>query len=257
MTPLPTDPIDPREAGFTRRIRDLSEHAIVPIDAAAIARTVAEANPRRRFGWLRGASASGGRLGWIVVAGLLAVAAIGGLALGSGGRQSAVVSPSATPSTAATTSSTAPAIVATPVPTSQPILACTPSDITARVIDWTGAAGQRVASLEATNTGAVACLFPTVTRPQLVDGTGAILIDGTTTTGGTRIKVDPGARLTTMAEDGNYCGPTPVAPITVAFLLSGGQRVIAAPVSPTDTTGLAPCMGSGSPADITMHAWRP
>jgi hypothetical protein len=253
MTPLPTDPIDPAEARLAGLVREHADRAIVPIDAMAIAHAAAAGRSRHRLGWF-GAAPALGRLGWIVVAGLLAVVAIGGLALSSGGRQSAVVGPTATSGTA---SATLPAVVATPAPTSQAILACTPREITARVIDWTGAAGQRVASLEATNTGTVACLFPTVTRPQLVDGTGAVLIDGTAASGGTHVKLAAGARLTTMAEDGNYCGPTPVAPITVAFLLDGGQQVVAAPVSPTDTTGLAPCMGSGSPADITMHAWRP
>jgi len=60
-----------------------------------------------------------------------------------------------------------------------------------------------------------------------------------------------------MAQDGNYCGPTPVPPITVAIVLPSGGRIVAAPVSQTDTMGLAPCNGAGSPAYIEMQAWQP
>ncbi|MHB8959417.1 MAG: hypothetical protein ACYDAN_07300 [Candidatus Limnocylindrales bacterium] len=268
MTPFPADPIDPREATAARRVRELSERAVVPIDALAIARAAAGGPERRRFGWMRAATASVGGLGWVLVAGLLALAAVGGVALSGGDRAvtpitwgtqppalSTPVPATAHAATTAPVATTAPA--ATSVPTAQPVLACAPGAISARVTGWTGAAGQRIASLAVTNTGSAPCLFPSVTRPQLVDGTGSILIDGTWARGGTTLRLAAGARLTTTAEDGNYCGPTPAAPVTVAIVLGAGARVVAAPVSPTDTFGLPPCMGSGSAAYVTMHAWQP
>src|SRR5439155_17049317 len=160
--------------------------------------------------------------------------------------------PTAPPTTAPSTAVTVP----TPTPTAQVALACTAAEISVRAIDWTGAAGSRIASLKVTNAGGAPCLFPTITRPQLVDGRASILINGTTPTSASTVTLGVGASLTTMAADSNYCGPTPVAPVTVAIVLADGSRVVAAPVSPTDTFGLAPCMGSGSPAGITIRPWR-
>ena len=55
------------------------------------------------------------------------------------------------------------------------------------------------------------------------------------------------------------CGPAPAAPVTVAFVLAGGiGRVVALPVSATDTFGVPPCLGApGSAGNIEMHPWAP
>jgi hypothetical protein len=265
MTHLPTDPTDPYEARLAGRVREHSNAAIVPIDATAIAHAAALTRPRRRFGRVAAATSTFGRLGWIAAAALIAVAAIGGFSLGSGGHPPAPATlvpasgttpaPTAVP-TAVPTPAPAIAATATPAPTARPIVACTPADLSARVLDWTGAAGQRIADLKITNTSTVACRFPSVTKPELVDGSGAVLIEGTKAAGGSRLLLAKGASLTTMAEDGNYCGPDPLAPVSVAIVLDGGARVIAAPLSASDTIGLAPCLGSGSPAYITIQTWH-
>lgn len=261
MTRLPTDPIDPYEARLAGVVRGHADQAVVPIDATAIAHAAALTRPRRRFGRLADATSTFGRLGWIAAAALIAVAAIGGFSLGGGGHPpalaTAVPTSGATPApTAVPTPAPAIAATATPAPTARPIVACTPADVAARVVDWTGAAGARIADLKITNTSAVACRFPSVTKPELVDGNGAVLISGTKAAGGSSLLLAKGASLTTMAEDGNYCGPDPAPPVSVAIVLDSGARVIAAALSPTDTIGLAPCMGSGSPAYITILTWH-
>jgi Protein of unknown function (DUF4232) len=261
MTHLPTDPIDPDEARLAARVRSLGDRAVRPIDAAAIAHAVAVEHPRRRFGRVLGATTAMGRLGWIAAATLLAVAAIGGAGLsGAGGKapsvSTAVATPTLVPTPIATVAPTT-APVVTPAPTVAPLAACAPGNLAMRVLSWTGAAGQRDASLRLTNTGSTACTFRSVTKPELVDGTGKVLIAGASAAGGTALTVRAGASLSSMAQDGNYCGPAPVAPITVAIVLPGGERVVAAPVSPTDTMGLPPCMGSAGAAYIQMHAWQP
>jgi hypothetical protein len=257
MTPAPTDPIDPYEARLAGRVRQHADQAIVPIDAMAIAHAAAIERPRRRFGRLVGATTAFGRLGLLAGAGLLAIAAFGGLSLSGGGGTPSVPIAVATPtSVASIVPTTSPVAVATPAPTARPIVACAPADLTARVLSWDGAAGQRTASLRLTNTSSTSCTFPSITQPQLVDGAGKVLIDGAKVATSKALTLPAGASLTSMAQDGNYCGPTPVAPITVAIVLPGGGRVAAAPVSQTDTFGLAPCMGSGSPAYIQMQAWR-
>ena len=58
-----------------------------------------------------------------------------------------------------------------------------------------------------------------------------------------------------MVDADDYCGPMPAAPVSVAFVLGGGGRIVATPYSPTDAT-VPPCLSSpGSAGTITMHPW--
>ena len=69
------------------------------------------------------------------------------------------------------------------------------------------------------------------------------------------LTIDAGALVTTLVQDGNYCGPTPVVPVTVAFVLDDGGRVVASPFSPTDGT-VPPCLGpADSAGTIEMQPW--
>ena len=87
-----------------------------------------------------------------------------------------------------------------------------------------------------------------------MDGAGSVLIDGPNPTAKTLITVAPGDVVTTQVSDSNYCGPAPSPPVSVAFVLGGGGRVVATPFSPTDAT-VPPCNGPGSAASISMHPW--
>lgn len=260
MTHLPTDPVDPYEAGLAGRVHDHTNQALKPFDAMAIAHAVAVEHPRRRFGRLFGATTAAGRLGWIAAVAVLAVATIG-LSLGAGGKGPgpvaiATASPTAVPTSAQIPAPTAAPTAAatgaqTPVPT--PIRTCTPGDLRIRVVSWQGAAGQRIASLTLTNIVAT-CNFPTVTKPQLVDGKLSVLIDGSRAAVPKSLTLQGGDSLTSMAQAGNYCGPNPVGFVTVAIVWEGGRKM-AAPVSVTDVSGLPPCNGAGSPAYIEMQPW--
>ena len=98
----------------------------------------------------------------------------------------------------------------TPSPTATPgPLDCTLDDFVARITRWEGAAGHRIADVEVTNAGAGPCILPTLARPQLVDGSGGVLIDGTSTSGSS-LTLKPGGTATTLVDAANYCGPTPV-----------------------------------------------
>lgn len=266
MTHRPTDPIDPYEARLAGRVHDHADQALAPFDAVAIAHTVAVEHPRRRFGRLFGASTAVGRLGWIAAAGLLAAGAIG-YSLGAGGRGTgpvaiATASPTAIPTAIATPGPTAaptvaPTAAATPVPTVRPILACSASDLSLRVVSWSGAAGQRIATLKLTNVSAFACTVPSLTRPTLLDGNDQVLLQGTAPGASKHLTLAPGKSFGSMAQDSNYCGPTPVAPVTVGIVLANGQGVRGTPLTPTDTTGVPPCNGAGNPGYIEMQAWAP
>ena len=268
MTHRPTDPIDPYEARLAGRVHDHADQALAPFDAVAIAHAAAVEHPRRRFGRLFGASTTVGRLGWIAAAGLLAAATIGySLGAGENGPSGpvavATASPTASPTDVPTPSPTAeatpaPAPIPTPIrtPAPTPIRACTPGDLSGRVVSWQGAAGQRVASLILTNIDADPCTFPTITKPQLVDGNFTVLIDGTKAGTAKTLTLQAGKSVTSMAQTGNYCGPNPVQFVTVAIVWESGRKMLA-PVSDTDMTGLPPCNGAGSPAYIEMQAWVP
>ena len=199
-------------------------------------------------------------------AAVVAVVAIAGGAYWLGGRGNVSPiggdsSPSAEATLTAEASPTAspgvtegPTDAPTPVPT---IGFCTQADIALRIHDWQGAAGHRIATLDLRNIGGASCTWPVLDQPQLVDGSGAILINGAAAAPGEVLTLAPGDRLSTLVQDGNYCRQNPMAPVTVAFVLPGGSgRVIADPVSQTDLDGVPPCNGSaGSPGDIEMQPW--
>jgi uncharacterized protein DUF4232 len=121
---------------------------------------------------------------------------------------------------------------------------------------WEGAAGSRIADVEVTNTGRAACTLEKLERPQLIDGAGRVLIDGTTPATSGVIELVPGGRVTTLVEVSNYCGAVPVPPVRVAFVLHDGNPFVAAPPTPSDAT-VPPCNGPGQPAVIGMQPWAP
>ncbi len=191
--------------------------------------------------------------GLLVVGLVIAVVWVGRPGPNGGiGAPSTQPSPTATPAATPTTPTTTP--TTTPVPTIGP---CDPAGLSARITLWDGAAGHRIAHVELKNAGSTPCSVPASAKPQLVDGRGSVLIDGSSPPTSGLLTVDPGRTLKTLVQDGDYCGSTPVAPVTVAFVLDGGGRIVAAPFSPTDAT-VPPCLSSpGSAGDIEMQPWAP
>lgn len=134
---------------------------------------------------------------------------------------------------------------------------CDPADLYAEVISWDAGAGHRTATVQLTNIGDASCKIHSVAKPQLVGGDGAVLIEGAAAASAAIRTLAPNDIVSTLVQDANYCGPTPVAPITVAFILPGSEgRVVANPVSPDDVDGRPPCSGAG-PGDIEMQPWAP
>jgi hypothetical protein len=161
-----------------------------------------------------------------------------------GSSPSPVTMPSASPSASPTASSSAPADGS-----------CDPAKVSARITLWEGAAGSRIANVELTNGGSEPCTVAAMARPQLVDGRGAVLIDGSTPQPAGSITLAPGEVFKTLVQASNYCGPMPQLPVSVAFVFGDGVRIVAAPFSATDDT-LPPCNGApSSPGTIEMHPW--
>lgn len=216
----------------------------------------------------RAAVRGGMPIGTLAGATLLMVALVAaGAWLGRSGPNGVVGgSPSIPPNSTAApvaTPSAAPTPVSAPTTSAAPTTAaptngtCDPANLSARITLWEGAAGHRIANVELRNTGSTPCLVRAMARPQLVDGHTAVLIDGSNPPASGLVAVAPGGVLRTLVQDGNYCGPAPGAPVSVAFVLTDGGRIVADPFSPTDTT-LPPCLGAaGSAGDIQMQPWAP
>jgi hypothetical protein len=136
---------------------------------------------------------------------------------------------------------------------------CDPANLYAEVISWDAGAGHRTATVQLTNIGEPSCKIHSLAKPQLVGGDGAILIDGKAPSSSTVLTLASNAIVSTLVQDSNYCGPNPVAPVTVAFVFPSGEggRVIANPVSPTDVDGVPPCNGAGAGGTIEMQPWAP
>ena len=187
--------------------------------------------------------------------------------VGGAPSSSASVEPSTSPSSAALSSPSSGA-VSSPSPTTAPsasISACRAVDVEGRILGWQGAAGSRIADVEITNTSANPCLIRGTPRLELLDSTGAVLIDSATAgpsgephvaPGDTEFRVAPGGQLRTSVQVANYCGATASPPIDIAFTLpSGGGRFVAVPGTGVSSDLAVPgCMGS-APSQISMNGW--
>ncbi len=199
-------------------------------------------------------------------ASLIVVAvAVAAIVFGRSGPSPAVGSSPSASSPASATGTSLPSVPASPTPAAQrsvpPVASasptigpCGPASLAARITLWEGAAGSRIAHVELRNIGTRSCLLDALDRPQLVAGDGSVRIDGKSPMTTDQLIVAAGDLLTTLVSATNDCKPAPVPPITVAFVFADGQRLVARPVSPTDTT-TSPCNGAGSPAMIDMHPW--
>ena len=189
-----------------------------------------------------------GRPVWLVAV------VLAGLAAGACGTQGAPgTSPVPPVATAGSNSEPSEVLIASP------LAACQTTDLVVRVVNWEGAAGSRIGSVELVNSGAGPCTVFALAQPQLLDGAGSTLIEGAHPPVSEVLVIAPGGTLSTLVQASNYCGPEPVPPVTVAFVLPGGLgRVVAAPPSSADTYGLPPCIGgAGTPGNIEMQPWAP
>jgi hypothetical protein len=134
---------------------------------------------------------------------------------------------------------------------------CHAAQLSARVTLWEGALGSRIATVRLYNTGFTTCYVRDLPRVRLVSATGHTLINGhAAATSGPVHTIAPLRYRTALVKAGNYCGPAPAAPVTLTFTLPGTLgRVVAIPLSNTDTGGVPPCNGASAPSSITMQAW--
>jgi uncharacterized protein DUF4232 len=136
---------------------------------------------------------------------------------------------------------------------------CTAHQLSARIASWQGAAGSRIADIRLVNTSFTPCKIRNFPRVQLVSSSGVVMINGApaSTTGAFHTLAGLGF-LKTEASTSNYCGPAFTKPVTLALTLPALLgRVVAIPASPTDASGVPPCLGSpGSAGHISIHSWH-
>ena len=237
----PTETVDEYERQLALRVHSLTDRAVAPIDAGEVAQaaidTVPEASSTEQLdaflqGLIERARAVDRRI-WLAVGGV--VVAVLAISFVFGGGRGAVA-------------------VATPVPTDATRL-CMPSELAAHITAWTPDSNARIASVEIKNTSAGACLLEALSEPWFTDKTHVPLITGVDRAAGV-VRIGPGDTLRTKVHIGNYCGPTPQPPITVAFR----QRTDVIPVDPldaTDTSGVPPCTDANAGPGILMESWAP
>jgi hypothetical protein len=149
-------------------------------------------------------------------------------------------------------------VASAPAPSSSPAPSgdtCQPADVDARITLWEGAAGSRIADVEMTNTSSRPCDLETMAKPQLVNGRGGVMIDGSSSLGSATLTFAPGEVVKTLVRASNYCGPAPEPPVSVDFVTSYDALFVATALSPTDVT-VPPCNGApGSAGTIEMQPW--
>jgi hypothetical protein len=188
--------------------------------------------------------------------------AIGGSAVPS-------AAPSATPSMAPSTAASVapselPSAEPSATPSAVPTLAanqpCLSDHLTALILNWQGAAGNRIAEVRVTNKGDQACILAGHPGVQLRGSNGAILIEssgkGTTSEPAGPVRLAPGGQAAIEVDASNYCGKAPALPVTVAFVLPADAGTIVAKAAPgtDDSFAVPPCMGS-APAVISNNGW--
>ncbi len=227
--------------------------------------------------WWRAALGVGG----VAAAGVaLAVAAVwfaGGSHPGPSASQAAVgASIAATPTTPPPSPPPSPAAASPAHPSSSPSPApsptasrsvdCAAADLTARILDWQGAAGSRIADIELASRDGASCLIQGRPQVLLLDAHGSTLIDSAKSGSGPahvsptdpRYVVSSGQPLKTQIGASNYCGASPALPLTVALVLpNGGHEPLVATALTTgdQAEAVPPCNGQGSPASITTNGW--
>jgi hypothetical protein len=146
-----------------------------------------------------------------------------------------------------------------PAASAAPVPACAAGNLSARIASWQGAAGSRIADVRIVNTSFAPCLLRSYQRVRLVSAHGTVMINGAAASAaGVTHVLAPLGFLRTEVSDTNYCGPAFAKPATLVFILPGTLgRIVAMPVSATDTGGVPPCNGApGSAGHISMHAWH-
>jgi hypothetical protein len=136
---------------------------------------------------------------------------------------------------------------------------CTADDLSWRADPWTGAAGSRGTNAVFTaDEVRPMCVIAGRAGLELRDANGTLLVASEGAGTGADVMVDHGSVLEIGIAWSNWCGPTPVQPLQLAFVLPGdpmGLVPLGPPVS--DEILVPPCLGAGQPTTLSVTEFQP
>jgi hypothetical protein len=217
------------------------EHGYVPtrlpasLDEAPSAR---RASPLMRAAFLLPAAA----------AGILVVAVAGAILTGSIGNGNANVGGDATAEPTATTT-----------PSAGQLIACVVDDLTFVAEPWGGAAGSRGTVVTVSlKDGRPDCNASTGVSGRIVDANGTVLVGSIRF--GMRfpdVVIHPGEQFTIGVAWSNWCGDPPARPLSLELKLDDIREWVTVSEPVSEPTSLPPCMGEGSPGNLSVTALQP
>jgi hypothetical protein len=179
----------------------------------------------------------GGLFVGAAVAGVLAVAVAAVVLSGPGDRGVGDVSspPSPSPSTAA----------------SGPSGMCAAEDVTLSAEPWGAAAGSRGTITTATLTsGHDVCQVVSEPVAQITDANGVVVVSSPPDPTPGTVSIGVGHPVQMVVQWSNWCGPAPVAPLTLSIDLLGSMAPV--PVAPGGDDPVPGCSGGGS-STLSAH----
>jgi len=124
--------------------------------------------------------------------------------------------------------------------------ACRESDVELAHGRVDGAAGSRFTTLTLTVTGAAACRIPAAPTIELIDASGARLVQTAPAGPVTMMEVQVGTAVTSNVQLANWCDPPPAEPLSLSLVLDGVSLPVLGGPYP-DPGGLPGCNGAGGP----------
>jgi len=125
-------------------------------------------------------------------------------------------------------------------------VACRESDVELVHGRVDGAAGSRFTTMTLTVTGAAACTIPVTPAIELIDASGARLLETAPAGAVATMEVPVGTAVTSNVQLANWCDPPPAEPLSLTLVLDGVSLPVPGGPYP-DPGGLPGCNGAGGP----------
>ncbi len=145
----------------------------------------------------------------------------------------------------------------TPAPTATPpaVSACSSGQLTAAADRWQGAAGSRGTTVTVTNRSATVCEVQGYPFAFIYDAGGRLVIDGGAPSSPSAYRaatLGPGQGTTFNVIWSNWCGSTPVEPLSLRMRLPMDSALVPVALAPGDAIPIPPCLGNpGSASSLT------
>jgi hypothetical protein len=124
--------------------------------------------------------------------------------------------------------------------------ACRQSDVEVAHGRVDGAAGSRFTTMTLTVTGAAACTIPVTPTIELIDASGAQLVETAPAGVVATMEVPAGTAVTSNVQLANWCDSPPAEPLSLGLVLDGASLPVLGGPYP-DPGGLPGCNGAGGP----------